>query len=321
MTDTSPKPAALSTPGLRLDSGRRAARWRNAAGWRKWGSALKPYLYVLPITLLLSVFTIFPILRTVFLSFTDTDAVISYLNFAGVRHYLEMVSSSVFWTIVFNTVLYSVVTVSVSVVIGFLCAVAANSKRTRLGGLFKVSMFYPYILPWTVAAMVWIYLYNPTRGVINHLLNTRIDWLNSYQFALWALMLVYIWKVAGFNFLLFLSGLQTIPEELYEAASLETRSHFQVLRYITVPLISPTTFVTILLAVVQSFQSVDLVYIMTSGRPGNATNVMIYSIYQEGIINWNVGYASALSTVLFLMLLVFTLLYLKMGERGVSYER
>lgn len=282
---------------------------------------VSPYLYVLPAVAFLAVFTIWPILRSIYLSFFDTDSVFSFMEFVGFKHYKEMLSNPVFWEVCKNTLVYGILQVIFTTVIGLLCAMVANSERNRLKSLFKVAMFYPYILPWTVAAMVWMYMYNPTRGIFNAILGTRIQWLNSYDITLYALVLVCIWKSVGYNFLLFLSGLQSLPQELFEAARLETGSWFKQTWHITLPLMAPTIFVAVLLSIVGSFQSVDLIYIMTQGRPGNSTNTLIYYIYEQGITSWKIGYGSALSTVLFLSLLIFTIVYIKLGDRRVDYER
>lgn len=287
----------------------------------RWPGWLKNYLFIAPAIIFLILFTIYPILRSVYLSFFNTDSVFSFMDFVGLAHYREMFASSVFWEVIANTAVYGVLNVILSTVLGLALALIANSRLNHLKSLFKVSLFYPYILPWTVVAMVWMYMLHPTRGIVNALLGTRIQWLNSYDLTLYVLVLISVWKTVGFNFLLFLSGLQSIPAELYEACRLESGSSFRSLWHITLPLLSPTTFVTVLLAIVGSFQSVDLVYIMTQGRPGNSTNTLIYYIYQEGIANWNIGYGSALSTFLFVSLLLFTIVYLFTCEKRVNYDQ
>jgi ABC-type sugar transport system permease subunit len=280
-----------------------------------------PYLYVAPAIFFLILFTIYPILRQIYLSFFNTDAVMSYTKYVGLTHFREMVSNPVFWEVVKNTLVYGALQVIFTTLIGLGCALAANSKLNRFGSLFKVAMFYPYILPWTVAAMVWMYIFHPTRGIVNALLGMRIQWLNHFNLTLYVLVFISVWKTVGFSFLLFLSGLQSIPHELYEAITLETNSRFKAFKYVTLPMISPTTFTAVLLSIVGSFQSVDLIYIVTQGRPGNSTNVLIYYIYQQGITNWNIGYGSALSSVLFAALLIFTIVYIILGEKTVHYDR
>ena len=282
---------------------------------------LNKYMYVLPAIVFLAAFTLWPILRSVYLSFFNTDSVFSYMEFVGLEHYKTMFRSEVFWEVCENTLVYGILQVIFTTLLGFFCALIANSKHNHFKSLFKVAMFYPYILPWTVAAMVWMYMYNPTRGIINAIIGVPIQWLNSYDITLYALVLVCVWKSVGYNFLLFLSGLQSLPMELYDAVRLETNSFWKQTRYLTVPLMMPTVFVAVLLSIVGSFQSVDLIYIMTQGRPGNSTNTLIYYIYDQGVTAWKIGYGSALSTVLFVSLLLFTLIYIKLGDRRVDYDR
>jgi ABC-type sugar transport system permease subunit len=285
--------------------------------WQK----ICPYVYIAPAVIFLLLFTVYPILRQGYLSFFNTDAILSFMEYTGLRHYRDMASNPVFWEVVKNTLVYGVLQVSLTLVLGLGCALIANSKLNRFSSLFKVSMFYPYILPWTVAAMVWMYIFHPTRGIVNAFLGRRIQWLNDFHLTLYVLVFISVWKTAGFNFLLFLSGLQSIPHVLYEAIRLETNSWFKAFRYVTLPMISPTVFTSVLLSIVGGFQSVDLIYIVTQGRPGNSTNVLIYYIYQQGITSWNIGYGSALSSVLFIALLFFTVIYIALGEKKVHYDR
>ncbi len=302
-----------------MPEGQPAAKRRKLSA-HKLARACKPYLYVAPAILFLVLFTLYPILRSVYLSFFNTDQVFSFMEFVGLAHYREMFASPVFWEVAKNTLVYGVLQVIFTTVLGLLLALVANSRHGRFKSLFKVAVFYPYILPWSVAAMIWMYMLHPTRGLVNALLGLRIQWLNSYEITLLALVLVAVWKTAGFSFLIFLAGLQAIPGELYEAARLETGSRLKTFRYITLPMLSPTSFVSVLLSVVGSFQSVDLIYIMTQGRPGNATNTLIYYVYQQGVAGWNIGYGSALSTILFAALLIFTIIYILLGEKRVNYE-
>jgi ABC-type sugar transport system permease subunit len=280
-----------------------------------------PYVYIAPAIIFLLLFTVYPILRQGYLSFFNTDAVLSFTEYTGLRHYRDMAADPVFREVVKNTLVYGVLQVGLTLVLGLGCALIANSSLSRFGSLFKLSMFYPYILPWTVAAMVWMYIFHPTRGIVNALLGKRIQWLNDFHLTLYVLVFISVWKTLGFNFLLFLSGLRSIPRVLYEAIRLETNSWFKAFRYVTLPMISPTVFAAMLLSIVGSFQSVDLIYIATQGRPGNSTNLLIYYIYQRGITGWNIGYGSALSSVLFLALLFFTIIYIALGEKKVHYDR
>jgi multiple sugar transport system permease protein len=285
----------------------------------KW--SVKPYLYILPMVVIFGVFSVYPMLRTVFLSFMETNAIATQMQFVGLGNYSDMTSDRHFWRVVGNTAIYGFSQVILTLGLGLLFAAVANSNMVKFRTLFRLSAFYPYVLPIAVAAMVWIYLYNPSRGAINLLLDHRIQWLNSYEYALIALIIVSVWKSLGFSFLLILAGMQNISKEYYEAAALETNNHVKRYFMLTLPMLMPTLFVVCLLCVTSSFQSMDLVAIMTQGGPGHSSNVLMYYIYQEGIINRRLGYGSAMSTIFLLVLVAFTIVYLKFGERRVEYER
>ena len=287
----------------------------------KFCAIMKPYLFLAPALVFLGTFTLYPIIHTLYYSFFQWGVLSREPVFIGLANYREAFQSPVFWQVWRNTLIFSGTTVVATVVLGLFVAIMANTDKIKGKTFFRTAMFYPHMLPWAVAAMVWMWMYQPRRGLINNVFSLDVDWLRSASFALLALIIVAIWKGVGFNFLLFLSGLQAIPREFYEAAHLETSSALQVFRYITLPMLSPTTFVVGLLAVISSFQSVDLVYIMTQGGPANHTNVIIYYIYQQGIASWRLGFGSALSFMLFFIILLFTVLYIGVLEKRVQYER
>lgn len=282
---------------------------------------VKPYLYILPMIIIFGTFSVYPMLRSIYLSFMETNATATEMSFVSFQNYFEMLSDKRLPRIVVNTLIYGFSQVIFSILLGMLLAAIANSKSIRFRTLFRVSTFYPYVLPMAVVAMVWIYLFNPHRGAINLILGQRIQWLNSYETAMPALIVVAVWKSLGFNILLILAGMQNISQEFYEAASLETKSAVKQYFHITLPMLKPTLFTVILLSVTSSFQSMDLVSIMTKGGPGDASNILMYYIYQVGIISRRIGYGSALSTVFLLVLFAFTFVYLRYGERMVDYER
>jgi len=282
---------------------------------------LQPYLFILPMVIVFGTFSVYPMLRSVYLSFMEANATATEVHFIGLENYKTLFTDKRLPVIVSNTLVYGLSQVVLTILLGMLLAAIANSKSVRFRTLFRVSTFYPYILPMAVVAMVWIYLYNPHRGAINLLIGQRIQWLNSYSTVLPALIAVAVWKSLGFNFLLILAGMQNISQEFYEAASLETKSQIKQYFHITLPMLRPTLFTVILLSITGSFQSMDLISIMTKGGPGDASNVMMYYIYQEGIISRRIGYGSALSTAFLLVLFAFTFVYLRYGERMVDYER
>ena len=255
-------------------------------------SLIKPYLFVAPALIFIGVFTVYPVFHTLYSGFLRWGVLSPEPVFIGLENYREAIASPVFWRVWGNTLTYSLCTVVGTVILGLILALLANNERIKGQAFFRTSLFYPHMLPWAVAAMVWMWMFQPRRGLINNLFGLEIDWLRSAKYALPALIIAAIWKGTGFNFLLFLSGLQSIPKEFYEAAKLETNSWWHQFRYITLPMLSPTTFVVVLLAIIGSFQSVDLVYIMTQGGPANHTNVIIHYIYQRGYSQLATGYGS-----------------------------
>lgn len=282
---------------------------------------LKPYLLLLPAFLFLGVFTVFPVVWTFVLSFFRWGVLSMEPIFIGLQNYREAFASPVFGRVWRNTIIFSVATVVATVIIGLGLAVVSEGSKVKAKAFFRTAIWYPHVIPWAVAAMVWMWMYQPSRGLINNAFGLDIDWLRSATYALPALIVIAVWKGIGFNFLLYLSGLQSIPDELYDAARLETSSRMRVFRFITLPMLSPTTFVVILLSIIASFQSVDLIYIITQGGPANRTNLMIYYIYQQGISSWRLGFGSALSFVLFFVLLTLTSLYVVYTEKWIHYER
>lgn len=181
------------------------------------------------------------------------------------------------------------------------------------------------MLPIAAASMVWIFLFSQSYGLLNKVLElfnlpSNIDWLNTSPQAMIAIIIVSIWKFSGYYMLLFLAGLQNIDESLYEAALLDGANMWQKFRKITFPLLSPTTFFVTLLAIINSFQAVDQIYVMTRGGPYNTTNVLLYYIYQNGFVYWDTGIASSASVILFSILLVFTFIYYFGLQRFVHYE-
>ena len=284
-------------------------------------NSVKPYLYVLPMAVVFGVFSVYPILRTFYLSLMETNANATQMKFIGLQNFREIFTDRYFPLILQNTLIFCAVSVAATVILGLLLAEIANHPRVKLRSFFRIAAFYPYLLPSAVAARVWIYLYNPMRGAINLIFDQRIQWLGDPHYALAAVLVVHIWKSLGFNFLLILAGMQNLSAELYEAAALETNSRWKCFFRITVPMMKPTLFLVVLLSATSSFQSMDLIALMTQGDPGNASNVLAYYIYQEGIINRRIGYGSAASVILLLFLLGFTIIYLYLEKRSVDYER
>lgn len=282
------------------------------------------YLLILPSFIFLILFTYYPIVRSGWSSLFGKAGAGS-TKFVGLQNYIEMFSSDVFHTVLKNNLVYALFSTIPSIILGLLFAIMLNCE-IKGRAFFRFSLFYPTILPISAASMIWVFLFSQSLGLINRILEilhlpSSIDWLNSSPYAMASIIIVYIWKYSGYYMLLFLSGLQSIDESLYEEAVLEGATPFQKFRMITFPLLSPTTFFVVLLAIINSFQAVDQIYVMTMGGPYNSTNVLLYYIYQHGFVFWNVGIASSASTVLFIILLIITFVYYYGLQHFVNYER
>jgi len=285
-------------------------------------SLARPYLYLLPTFLFLAVFTHYPILKTFYLSLFRWNLATPRKEFVGLRNYLQAWSTPLFWQVLGNNVLFAALTIPASLTLGLALALLINRKIRGLG-LYRAALFYPTVIPMAAAAMIWLWILTPSYGLVNYygraLGLPDLHWLGHSTFALPALALVGIWKRLGYYMVIFLAGLQVIPEHLYEAARLEGAGAWQRFWRITFPLLSPTTFFVGLMAVIDSFQAIDQVYLMTQGGPGNHTNLFIFYIYQHAFRFFDLGYASAVSGVLFLILLALTMLAFRVLGRRIHY--
>lgn len=285
---------------------------------------LTGYFLVVPSFLFLFLFTYYPIVRSIWLSFFGKIGSTT-IHFIGLKNYVEMLTDEIFQTVLKNNLIYALFSTIPAIVLGLFTAVILNGKIIGRG-FFRFSLFYPTILPVSAASMIWVFLFSQSLGLVNKILDvfhlsSSIDWLNTSPYAMSAIIIVYIWKYAGYYMLLFLSGLQSIDESLYEEAYLEGATPWERFKMITFPLLSPTTFFIVLIAIINSVQAVDQIYVMTNGGPYNSTNVLLFYIYQHGFIFWNTGLASSASVILFAVLLIITFLYYYGLQYFINYER
>ena len=283
---------------------------------------LKGYLFLLPNFIGFFIFMAIPIIMGLIISFTDYNG-FSQFNFIGLKNYIDMFRDEYFLVSLGNNLLYTAVTVPGIVVFALLLAVAVNTG-IRCSGLFKTMFFLPNISSMVAVGIVWAMLFNPTMGPINNFLRSLgienpPQWISASDSALWSIMLVDIWKKAGYYMVILLAGLQSIPKQLYEAASIDGAGAVKKFFKITLPMLSPTMFMVMVLCIIQSFQVLDLVNIMTQGGPGRSTNVLVFRIYQEGFQKLQFGYASAMAYFLFLIVLIVTLIQFRGQKKWVNY--
>ena len=280
------------------------------------------YLFILPSLVIFITFMIIPIFMGLYISLTDYDG-FKTMNFVGLQNYAAMFKDSYFLVSFKNNIVYTLFTVPGTMILSLLLAVAVN-KGIKGSSVFKTVFFFPYITSMVAVGIIWTLLFNPTVGPINNFIKSigianPPGWLLSTKSALPAVMIVTVWKWSGYYMIIFLAGLQGIPKQLYEASEVDCASGLTKFFHITLPLLSPTTFLILILLIINSFQVFDLINIMTEGGPGRATNVLVYRIYQEGFKYMHFGYASAEAYFLFAIILIITGIQFRGQKKWVVY--
>jgi len=282
------------------------------------------WLFILPAMIGFGVFTLFPLAFSFFISFTSY-AILEPGEFIGLQNFYHLFfKDPKFWIVLSNTFYFTFVSIPLSMVGSLVLAVLMNQKLKGITA-YRAVYFIPVITSWVAVGLVWRWIYNPQFGLINYLLLKIFNiegpqWLVSRRWAMPAIIIVNVWKTLGFNMVLYLAGLQGIPEQLYEAAKIDGAGKWHEFRHITVPLLTPTTFFILVMSIIQSFQVFSAIYIMTQGGPENATKVMVYYIWETGFQFFDMGYAASISWILFVIIFLFTLIQWRLREKWVFGE-
>lgn len=276
-------------------------------------------LFILPALLGTVVFIVIPIICSFGLSFAKWD-LLNPIQFVGLSNYKEILTEPVFVKIIINTFVYAIATSIFGVIIPLILACIINSK-IRGADFYKTAYFLPFVTPMIVIGIIWEWIFDPNIGCLNHLLHLHINWLYDTNFAMPALIIVSVWKLIGYNMILFLTGLSTINQELLEASKIDGANAYNTFKHVTVPLLSPTIFFVTIITAITSFQVFDLIYVMTQGGPLDSTNVLVYAIYKNAFEYFNVGKASALAYVLFAIIFILTLIQWKLKNKLVYLEK
>ena len=279
--------------------------------------------YLLPALLVFVVFEYYPLMRVIYLSLTDAD-LLRAPNWVGLENYQKMFANREFVNSMIITTTFAVVVTFAEVVLGMALAFLMNVK-TRFQAFLRGAIFAPVVVSVTAAALIWLHMMNPSGGPLNAMLNALglpgSTWLTHPKTALAAVILIAVWKGVGLPAVIYLAGLQGISKELEEAARVDGATPWQVASRITIPLLAPTTMVVFFLSLVGTFQSYGLILVLrTDGGPVGSTNLMGYYIYQNAFQFFQMGYASALSVVLFLLLVFLAWVQFKVSERRVHYQ-
>ena len=275
-------------------------------------------IFILPALLGTLIFIVIPVIASFGLSFTSWD-LLNPIQFVGLDNYRLIFAEPLFFKILINTLVFAVATSFLGVIIPLVLAAILNSK-IRGAEFYKTAYFLPFITPMIVIGIVWQWIFDPNIGILNNVLHLHIQWLYDTNWALPALIIVTVWKLIGYNMVIFLSGFASIPENLYEAAKIDGANPAQTFLRVTVPMLSPTIFFVIIITAISSFQVFDLIYLMTQGGPLDSTNVLVYAIYKNAFEFFNVGKASAIAYVLFFIILVLTLVQWNLRKKYVFGE-
>jgi len=286
-------------------------------------NAFLAWLLVLPASVLLVVFTHYPVIGTAWHSFMSTPRGRRPARFVGLENYQTMLADPIFWKAFYNNLIYAAGTIPLSVALALAMAVLVSS-RIPGRGLLRMAYFTPTVLPMIAVANIWLFFYTPGYGLLDQFLALfglgGTNWLGSPDTALWCVIVVSIWKEAGFFMIFYLAALQQIPPDLREAAAIEGSGRWYFFRRVTLPLLMPTTLFITINAVINAFRLVDHIFILTRGGPDNATSVLLFYIYEIGFKFWDEGLASAMTIVLLAVLAATAIAQFVFAEKRVHYQ-
>ncbi len=279
------------------------------------------YILILPFYIFFAVFVITPIIMNIGLSFTNYD--ITQMSFVGIQNYLNLTTDRFFWLSMKNTAIYTFFTLIFTMTLGLVLAVFLNQKLRGLK-FFRTSFYLPYVTSMVAVSMIWLWLYEPSHGIVNQMLGCfgikGREWLYDANTALGSIIVMSIWKYTGYYMVIFLAGLQGVPGELYEAATVDGANGFQKFFKVTLPMLSPVTFFLLVTGIINNFNVFEQVIVMTNGGPMNSTTTIVHQIYSRAFFDFLMGYAAALSVVLLLVVLILTVINFRFGNQGADLD-
>lgn len=278
------------------------------------------YLFIMPTMLLFAVFMVIPVGMALYLSFTNYD-VLSSNDWVGMDNYRRLFGDDLYWKTFVNVMIYAVVFVPFNVLISLLLAILLNRAARGVKAL-RTFYYLPTLTSAVAAATVWIWMLHPEYGLVNGILSlfgiTGPAWVSQTDTAMLSIIMMTLWQSVGSNMIIYLAGLQGVPDYLYESARLDGASKFDCLRYITWPQLRPTTFLVSTMSIIGALQLFDQAFVLTQGGPANATKTPVYLIYQQGFNQLQMGYASSQAFLLAMAILVFSLISMKINKSEES---
>lgn len=285
-------------------------------GKKKWN--VTPYFYLIPSLLVFGVFLFYPFFKTVYLSLYKTNKMGQAKLLVGLGNYKELLSSPSFLNSLKVTLIFVLIVVVGSMFLGLVAAVLCNKAFPGIR-FFSTAYALPMAIASSSAAMIFQIMLHPSVGIVNKLLGLNINWLNDPKTALYCVAILTAWLNSGINFLYFSAGLGNIDDTIYERASVDGASGIQQFFSLTLPGLSPIMFYTLVVNIIQAFQSFGQIKILTEGGPNESTNVIVYSIYRDAFFNYRFGSAAAQSVILFIIIMLITLVMFRMEKKGVTY--
>lgn len=282
----------------------------------RWG-----WLFILPTMIGLIILNIIPIIQTVYQSFFKTGDFGRGNIFVGLDNYIKVFGDSEVWQATINTFKYAIVEVPLSIIIALVLAVLLNRKM-KGRGIYRTIIFLPMVAAPAAVAMVWRWLFNSEFGLINNLFNLDVKWISDPKIAVYSIAIIGVWSIIGYNMVLFISGLQEIPADYYEAAQIDGATGIKSFFHITIPLLSPTIFFVLITRVIGALQVFDLIYmVMDRTNPAlGKTESLVYLFYQYAFVQKNIGYGSTIVVLLLLITLVVTVIQMIGQKKWVFYN-
>ncbi|MFI6507202.1 carbohydrate ABC transporter permease [Streptosporangium sp. NPDC050855] len=278
-------------------------------------------LFVAPFLIIYLAFLVWPLIQGLRMSLTSVNVAGSNDRFVGFANYAEAFGDPRMWNALWNTLRFTVLSTIPLVVLGLALALLVHNLRF-MRWLWRLSFFAPFLLPSAVVSLLWMHMiYQPSFGLLNNALGTDVLWLGDPGMAMWSVVLTTVWWTVGFNFLLYLAALQSIPEHLYEAASIDGASAWDKLRSITLPMLRRTTGLIVVLQLLASLKVFDQIYLMTGGGPDDSTRPIIEYAYDMGFTGYRIGYASAVSYILFVLIVIVSLVQLRLFRKREESRR
>ncbi|OAT81648.1 ABC transporter [Bacillus sp. MKU004] len=280
-------------------------------------------IYVLPAFIPLSVFWIYPMFKSLYISMTNWDYMSPEYEFVGMTNYIELLKNPIFYEVLFNTLYFSLGVVLPSVFGGLLLALLV-SKKLKGMGIYRTLIFSPWVTPTVAVSIVWSWIFEPRIGFANWLLSILnlpgLEWTGSTTWAMPAVIIVTVWKSLGWAMIFYLNALKKVPVTLYEAASVDGASGMKKFTHITLPLISPTTLFLVVITTVEAIQAYDQIQVLTQGGPSGSTRTLLYMYYQSAFEQFNMGQATTVAIILVLITALLSLLQFAFSKRWVHYQ-